>query len=422
MGGRSLMFRWFEKLRRGKNGHGADRELTGADVAAEFLARAGTEDRADRLPAWALQLRSPFEAPRPVSSWLGGVPRAPREFDWPNDVDGTPLPFLAQIDLESLKPEPETRARPPGLPDDGALLVFVGRSYACRILEARDMARAVPLSLPERLEPLRKHGFFNEERTFGHWPIDPVAYLDTSVDAGDARPAFLPDRFKRPADWITTGGIAALEADLVIDSLKMELSHGEQFEASRRRPGAALPDNDVIRSKIRHYALMKRWAPEVIAALGAWRDAALAGSPEDPVDPVRLAHVMRVRLALRDEMESYMPKHLLPGNPDKVWDALWWHCPELRPGGDRTALPAAYRPFVEARITDWRRHRLFGLEPPFPNNGEDLRGQDCLISIAADPLLGTQSEHEYGLSVWCPRDRMAKGRFDGGQFVRHCAA
>ena len=47
---------------------------------------------------------------------------------------------------------------------------------------------------------------------------------------------------------------------------------------------------------------------------------------------------------------------------------------------------------------------------------------DCLISIAADPLLGTLSEHEYGMSVWCPRDRMARGRYDKGQFVRHCAA
>src|SRR5215813_13891971 len=304
------MFRWFEKLRRGTNGHGAERELTGADIAAEFLARAGTEDRAKRLAAWALVLRSPFETSRAVSSWLGGAPRAPREFDWPNDSDGTPLPFLAQIDLASLKPEPETGARPPGLPDAGALLVFVGRSYACRVLDAREMTRAVPLALPDRLEPIRKHGFFSEERSFTCWPIDPVAYLDTYRETGDGRPAFLPDKFKRPADWITTGGIAALEADLVIDSLKGELSQGEQFEKSREQLGSAFPDGDVIRSKTRHYALMRRRAPEVIAALGAWRDRALARSPEDRVDAGRLEELMRVRLALRDEMDSYAPKHL----------------------------------------------------------------------------------------------------------------
>src|SRR5215510_9742194 len=133
------MFRWFEKLRRGKNGHGGDRELTGADVAAEFLARAGTEGPAERLPAWALLLRSPYDTSRSVASWLGGVPRAPRDLDWPNDTDGTPLHFLAQIDLASLKPEPETGVRPPGLPEEGALLVFVGRSYACGILDAQEM-------------------------------------------------------------------------------------------------------------------------------------------------------------------------------------------------------------------------------------------------------------------------------------------
>ena len=414
------MFRWFEKLRRGKNGHGAGRELTGADVAAEFLARAGTEDRAHRLPAWALQLRSPYETPRAVSSWLGGAPRAPRDLDWPNDTDGTPLHFLAQIDLASLKPEPETGARPPGLPDAGALLVFVGRHYACGVLDAQEMTRAVPLALPDRLGPVSKHGFFSEERSFTYWPIDPVAYLDTASETGDGRPPFLPDRFKRPADWITNGGIAALEGDIVIDSLKMELSQGEQFEKSRQQLGSKLPETDVIRSKILHYGLMRRRAPEVIAALAAWREMALSRSPEDGVDAAQLADLMRLRLALRDEMESYLPKWLLPGNADKVWDALWWNCPPLRQG-DYEAVPAAYRPFVEGRITDWRRHRLFGLEPPFPNNGEDLRGQDCLISIAADPLLGTQSEHEYGMSVWCKRDRMARGHYGKGQFVRHCA-
>jgi hypothetical protein len=413
------MFRWFEKLRRGKNGHG---EITGADIAAEFLARAGTEDRAQRLPAWALQLRSPYETPRAVSSWLGGAPRAPGDFSWPNDSDGMPLHFLAQIDLASLKPEPETGARPPGLPGEGALLVFVGQSYACRILDARDMARAGPLALPDRLEPISKHGFFSEERAFGYWPIDPVAYLDSYSEDGEVRPAFLPDRFKRPADWITTGGIAALDAEIVIDSLKVELRQGEDFEKSRQQLGAAFPKSAVIGSKIQHYALMRRRAPELIAALGAWRELALSQPPEAGADAVRLGHIMRLRLALRDEMvESYAPKWVLPGNPDKVWEKIWWAYPQMHRDRDYSALPAAYRPFVEARITGWRRHRLFGIEPAFSNNGEDLRGQDCLISIFADPLLATQSEHEYGMSVWCPRDRMAQGRYDEGQFVRHCA-
>jgi hypothetical protein len=69
-----------------------------------------------------------------------------------------------------------------------------------------------------------------------------------------------------------------------------------------------------------------------------------------------------------------------------------------------------------ALITDWRGHRLFGLETP--PDYDDLRGLDCLINIAADRLLRTESEHTYALSVWCPRNDMAAGRFDRGLFLR----
>ena len=57
----------------------------------------------------------------------------------------------------------------------------------------------------------------------------------------------------------------------------------------------------------------------------------------------------------------------------------------------------------------------------FGNNFEDRRGQDCVISIAADALLETMSEHEYGFSIWCPWGGMEKGLFDKGQLIRHIA-
>ena len=40
-------------------------------------------------------------------------------------------------------------------------------------------------------------------------------------------------------------------------SLTIELRQGEQFEEIRQRLGSKLPENDVIKSKIRHYALMR---------------------------------------------------------------------------------------------------------------------------------------------------------------------
>ena len=122
-------------------GRRSKRELSGAEAAREFLERSGSEGRTAPVPAWALLLRSPFRASEPVTSWLGGVPRAPENFGWPLDRDGEPLSFLAQINLADVKREPESGLRPQGLPERGALLIFVGQSYACHILSEDELAR-----------------------------------------------------------------------------------------------------------------------------------------------------------------------------------------------------------------------------------------------------------------------------------------
>ena len=395
------------------------------DWIADFLARSGSADRAKLLPAWALLFHSPFARSDDATSWIGGAPKAPSNFEWPKDTDGTPLHFIAQIDLTSLNPEPPTGLRPPGLPADGALLVFIGTSYACRILSAAQMARAEILSPPEHLEPVSKHGFFSEGRTFLRRPVTPTAYLD----AGDGRPAFLPDRFKSPLDWIVNWGIAALEAQNVIHSLTCDLRDGAQFFAwqERLRQDPALRrdypvrDNEVIRNKIAHYGVIQRKAPDVIAALEAWRDLALSKPRDEAIDKHSLDAILRLRLDLHSEMQPHMSKFDVAGRADAVWEAIRRQHPRIDHGEGYDELPSCYRPFVDMRETDWRGHRLFGIEPEFANNWEDLRGQDCVISIAADMLLQTTSEHEYGLSIWCPRDRMRKGLFDEGQLVRHCA-
>jgi hypothetical protein len=149
---------------------------------------------------------------------------------------------------------------------------------------------------------------------------------------------------------------------------------------------------------------------------------ARARAKEDPVDLAILDQIFSQRLALSEQIvDTYTPKLVLPGSAEAVWHKLQMLYPGLRDESRWDRLPACYRPFAEAWITDWREHRLFGLEPEFPNNWEDFRGQDCLISIAADELISTKSEHEYGMSVWCPRTRMADGRYDQGMFVRHSA-
>ncbi|MBR1147809.1 DUF1963 domain-containing protein [Bradyrhizobium sp. AUGA SZCCT0431] len=70
---------------------------------AELFDRARDPDRAKQLPAWALLFHSPFDRSGDATSWIGGAPIAPSNFEWPKDRDGTPLHFIAQIDLASLK-------------------------------------------------------------------------------------------------------------------------------------------------------------------------------------------------------------------------------------------------------------------------------------------------------------------------------
>jgi len=391
------------------------------DWIARLLARSGSVDRAKQLPAWALLFQSPFVRSEDATSWIGGVPKAPDNFEWPTDTDGAPLHFIAQIDLASLKPEPQTGLRPPGLSSEGALLVFIGKSCACRILSAAQMSEARFLPLPDNLESVRKHGFFGEGRTFLRRAVIPTVFLD----AGEDRPAIFPDRFKLPLDWIVNWGIAALEAQNVIDSLTRELEEAGRFlawrESIRQDPANEMNSNEVIRNKTAHYGVIERKAPEVIAALEAWRRLALSKPQDESIDKDALRAILRLRLALHDEMQPHMSKFDVAGRADAVWDAIRRQHPRLDHGEGYDELPICYRPFVDMRETGWRGHRLFGLEPEFENNWEDLRGRDCVISISADMLLQTRSEHEYGLSVWCLRRRMAKGQYDKGQLVRHCA-
>jgi hypothetical protein len=108
----------------------------------------------------------------------------------------------------------------------------------------------------------------------------------------------------------------------------------------------------------------------------------------------------------------------LSGYPKALWNRLR---SEFHGSGKGyfSDVPPAYRPFIDAYITDWRGHRLFGLEEPPGNNFEDFQGRSCIIAVYGDPLLETVTENEYGFSIWCPHGDLKVGRFDRGMFVRH---
>ncbi len=391
------------------------------DILAEMNARTGAATRAKELPAWALLLRSPYKTYSTETSWLGGIPHVPPAFDWPAGKDGRPLHFIAQIDLAALKPVPSTGARAPGLPIDGALLVFMGDGYAVRVLSRRDLAHAVAATPPHTLADVSEQGFWGQGSTFTRWPVDPVAY----ISRGEERPDFLPDPFATPQQWITTWGLAALEASLTHDALALELRLGREFMAYRQSQealGRELPQMAHIKQRIAHCALMEHHAPNLLAALHDWQATAAARPADGTVNVSALNAIFAERTRLSAAMENnYGARPILAGDARVVWRKILAEAPGTQGRKDFSAIASAYRPLVEANVTDWRGHRLFGLEPEFPNNGEDLRNQNTLISIAADALIGTESEHDYGFSVWLKYDDIARGRHTGGQLIRHCA-
>ncbi|HEY6817253.1 MAG TPA: hypothetical protein VI168_17075, partial [Croceibacterium sp.] len=219
--------------------------------------------------------------------------------------------------------------------------------------------------------------------------------------------------------------IAAIEADVALASVTRELRQAEDFNtmrASQPPVDPTLAQNRVIVSKTRHYGLLAEVGPPLQAVLTQWRDTARSRPGENPVDRSRLAAHFAVRQGARERMvDDYGARRDLAGNAEAVWREIMAMSSAATVRERLCALAPAFRSFVEARVTDWRRHRLYGVEPEFPNNTEDLSGHDCLISIGGDALLGTETEHHYGLSVWCPTGGLRGGRFDRARLVYHSA-
>ncbi len=398
----------------------------------EYLAISNQEREAGPIPAWALILRSPYKSWAEATSWLGGQPKAPPGFVWPREANGKPQTFLAQIDLGSLKADPETGERYFNLPDSGALLVFVGTDQTVRLLSASEMVLAEKMLPPDDLPPREDHGYWGDGNAFTYWPVDLVAYSsdigdmdEEEVSLSEYRPSIFPDRFGHPQSWISNWALAALEAEVVITSLENEMRQAErsrQYRMDMAKQLQRIPQHAHTARQSNHYDMMRKECPAVLNKLYQWREHAHSQPPQAPVDPALLSEIFEHRHALRSRMAAnYGSMHALAGSLDMVWEKLrTWHT-EAGAAENFRKLPAEYQDFVEAKVTDWRMHRLFGIEPPFPNNSEDLRSWSCLISVHADALLGTQSEHDYGMSVWVKTEDRNSANFTDGQLVRHCA-
>lgn len=92
----------------------------------------------------------------------------------------------------------------------------------------------------------------------------------------------------------------------------------------------------------------------------------------------------------------------------------------------RFVRPTRFQSFGDERDkaifeAEYGVHRFLGLEPPFSNNWDDLRGKDCLISFGEDREFGTLNDHHYGLSTWCSREDLDAGEYSRGKCVLHHA-
>ncbi|SMX29412.1 hypothetical protein TRP8649_03546 [Pelagimonas phthalicica] len=403
---------------------------SGADVAEAFLARAGNESRAKEIPAWALLLHSPFDPPENPQSWIGGVPKAPPGFDWPRHPDGTRQHFLAQIDLAAL-------GEGAGLPKSGALLIFLAYSwsdnapdhgYCCKILSEEEMQVAVEQPIPDDLAPLdERMAFFTAAPCFPKRGVDLVAFLDD----GQRPPKGVPYAMNKPDQWLRNWGLAAEEAAETMrhfDSyLRGWLGAGGKLKLDELQDRMTkMPQIGAYRTQFDEALAFRDHGPELLEALAAWRDHAAAQPPLAPVDPEALrAHfVQRAGFAsnLKPSSDEVFGQNLrsclLEGSHLALWEGIDHMVSDPEKLGQINEI---YRDFAETYATGWRNHRLFGIEPEFPNNSEDRRGQDSVISIASDALLGTQCEHFYGVSIWCRSEDIAQGALGSGQVIRHCA-
>ncbi|ETA50487.1 hypothetical protein [Ponticoccus alexandrii] len=102
--------------------------------------------------------------------------------------------------------------------------------------------------------------------------------------------------------------------------------------------------------------------------------ARAAGMPATaPVDVAALSAIFARRIELAERIEASVPGEVsfgialdLAGRVEALLGKLHGDFPGLRQAEDLDAIPEGFRGFLAAVITDWRGHRLFGLEAPPP--------------------------------------------------------
>lgn len=393
----------------------------------EFDAMTGAAHRPSELPAWFCSLRSPFADEQDVTSWFGGLPAMPPDAQWPIDADGKRMHFVLQIDLSDL-----TGAIPANLTIRGAMLLFVSfkrgggeNTYKVLQLTEEELRGAVTRKAPRDLAPLADVGFFDGEGTFPHWPID----LHYRLDNGDE----LASNELSAEKWIINWGTALAEAKALKARLEIDAYQRKQFDEWMSTRDADSPPLKPFQEKQeRHHAAMRRLGPTFHAALDAFMVRAENMPPDAPIDQENLKGLLQRRRDLAEHPDTYQIEGALtPRRSSFIYnqlrlrykDGTWRFQPdaldEQTPHPELKELPAHFQHVVSGFIADTQFHGLFGRTLPPTSEPIELRGMDSLVMLPANKLLGTQTDHEDGFSIWCPSADMAEGNFLSGKLVWH---
>lgn len=380
---------------------------------------AETRDRTAARPAWFLSLRSPFAEDQIAGSWFGGLPTLPKHIEWPRDSQGRAMHFVTQIDLADLGD-----TKPVGLAKQGQMLIFVSfqhrdqDEYRILNLSEEDMRFAYQRDTPKDLSDLSDAGFWNVTKTFHHWPLD----FTYRMDAGDNREYDEPN----PEDWITTWGIAAAEAKQLLSARAIhEPSWAQYTEGRTRRDETSEPLTPREARAAAHFAAMKEHGPAFFQLFDAFVAKANAMPPDAAIDRVLLAETLKQRRAFAERLGGFQFTNALTPSRQAMEDRLVSTYFDQKTGQFRddvdAQIPRALKGMLSEAISGYRFHRLWGKADPPSTQSHDLHGLECLFMLSGDPLLGLQTEHEDGFSIWCPRKDLAAGEFETGKIVWHTA-
>lgn len=408
--------------------------------------------------------RKPRERDRDWSqdrSWFGGLPRL-GDAAWPRGKDGTPLPFVAQIDLAELFAAcPESP-----LSQQGSLAFFINEGAVVYVPEGDHPQSEPPAGLPPAYDedgyPLPQRAGHATRPLFPFWPVEMIglplpetqrAYPDEEQHEAiwEAQNALLAERVPRRqyafsvysarkegiegADdlwWYAVHHLIAKLHDALegaprliamrADTRDQASAQLQKLEADPRSTdgakAAARAAYERALAGVEEREKQARDLPDFIAAL---ENLAAGRDPWARLTEEELAAVRDTLKALRNDFKDLVRFHVPHSTDD-----LATLCVRRMITGDAealAALPEGMLRFLNHgyRLTSCQPHQVFGLAGVVQENLYNHLDDLLLLQVAYDDL----NEWRFGdMGLWhfwiSPADAAA-GRWDKAKLTFECS-